>query len=194
MHISESFQVLLKQENNILEAFSPEEFKHVRKRMINCILATDMANHVSHFNALKAKLELSDIKNGKNIEKILDNNDKVKKFENQQTILNWVIHTSDVSNPAKPSNVYDEWIDRVLVEFFNQGDEERNAGLPITYLCDRNTVDRNNSQIGFIKFVVSPTFEVLLNIIPEIQPYHNRILENLKIFEERDKEKKSKTS
>jgi hypothetical protein len=191
MHVSETFQILQQDECNIFSNFALQEYKLIRKRIINCILATDMTNHMNHLTALRAKLDLFNIKNGENLDKLMDKTDNVKKFDNQQVILNWMVHACDVSNPAKPISVYDEWVDRIRVEFFNQGDEERNAGLPISYLCDRNTVDMVNSQLGFIKFVVQPTFDLLLNIAPEIQPYKNRIIANLAIYEERDKHNKA---
>jgi cAMP-specific phosphodiesterase 4 len=190
MHVSESFKVLLQEDKNIFYDFTNEEYKLVRKRMINCILATDMVQHFSSIPSLQKKLESYNIKNGQNVEKLIDSNDKLKKFENQQNILNFLIHSSDISNPAKPINVYDEWVDRVFIEFFNQGDKEKEAGFPISYLCDRSTVDINTAQIGFINGIVLPTFEILINITPNILTYYETIKTNLKIYEEKDKEKK----
>lgn len=37
-HVSESFKVLMKDEFNIVEHFSPEEYRIFRKRMINAFL------------------------------------------------------------------------------------------------------------------------------------------------------------
>jgi hypothetical protein len=159
--------------------------------MIESILATDMANHVKHLNSLKQKLESLEIKDGKNVDKLLVT-DVAKKFENQQTVLSWCIHTCDVSNPAKPTSVYDDWVNRVFVEFFNQGDEERKANLSISPLCDRNTVDISKTQLGFINFVVLPTFEILLDVIPEISPYVDNVRSNFAIYENRALEKENK--
>jgi hypothetical protein len=155
--------------------------------MIESILATDMANHMKHLNTLKAKLESFSIKNGENIQNLICSD--AKKFENQQAVLSWCIHTCDVSNPSKPTKVYDDWVNRVFVEFFQQGDDERKAGLAISPLCDRNTVDISKAQLGFINFVVLPTYELLLNVIPEINAYIERVRDNLNIYEQRVKEK-----
>jgi hypothetical protein len=158
--------------------------------MIESILATDMANHVKHLNSFKSKLESLNIKDGENLDKLLST-DVSKNFENQQVVLSWCIHTCDVSNPAKAIHVYDNWVNRVFVEFFNQGDEERKASLAISPLCDRTTVDVSKSQIGFINFVVLPTFEILLNIIPEVSCYYDRVKENFATYENRIKEKEA---
>ena len=56
-HISESFNLIKKPENNILKNFSQEEFRLIRQRIIECILATDMANHTKHLTQLRYKLE-----------------------------------------------------------------------------------------------------------------------------------------
>ena len=50
------------------------------------------------------------------------------------------------------------WADRVLAEFFAQGDRERAAGQAISPMCDRGSVSRAQSQINFIEFVVMPVF------------------------------------
>jgi hypothetical protein len=183
-HVAETFEILLKDENNFLCNLTAEEYRLVRRRMIESILATDMANHVKHLNSLKSKLDSLSIKGGENVDKLFGS-DVGKSFENQQAVLSWCIHACDVSNPAKPTKVYDEWVNRVFIEFFNQGDEERKAGLAISPLCDRKTVDVNKSQIGFINFVVLPTFEVLLNVIPEINGYVIKVKENFSIYEKR---------
>ena len=49
-----------------------------------------------------------------------------------------------------------------------QGDKEREAGLPISYLCDRYTTNTAKSQIGFIEFIVHPTFELMKQALENI--------------------------
>ena len=100
---------MLKPECNILSKFSPEEFRTMRRRMIECVLATDMANHSRHVAQLKSKIESLDIKDGKNVEKIISDID-AKNFESQQLVLSNFLHAADISNPVKPEKVYDMWI------------------------------------------------------------------------------------
>jgi len=47
---------------------------------------------------------------------------------------------SDISNSVKPFHIAKTWVDLLFQEFFHQGDLERAAGRPITYLMDRTTV------------------------------------------------------
>lgn len=45
--------------------------------------------------------------------------------------------THRISNPARPWHIYNEWIRRVMLEFFAQGDIENQLGSPISPFCDR---------------------------------------------------------
>mmetsp|Transcript_4361 Transcript_4361/g.6768 ORF Transcript_4361/g.6768 Transcript_4361/m.6768 type:complete len:109 (-) Transcript_4361:448-774(-) len=78
------------------------------------------------------------------------------------------MHVADISNCAKPNSISVKWSDRVLDEFFQQGDEERKLGLPISPLCDRETTCKAASQKGFIDYIIRPSFEVLEKYVPEI--------------------------
>lgn len=49
------------------------------------------------------------------------------------------------------------------------GDLEEAANLPISPLCDRRTVKKADSQIGFLKFVVRPTYVLVGEIIPKVK-------------------------
>lgn len=159
--------------------------------MIECILATDMASHAKHMFSLKSKLESLEIKEGRNVERLLVPENAAKNFENLQMILNACIHTSDVSNPAKIPEVFDKWTDLVHQEFFNQGDMEKSLGLQVSMLCDRMTTKIKKSQVGFINFIVIPQFDLVMNFIPEIQPYYDGLKENFRRYELMAKEEEA---
>ena len=55
-----------------------------------------------------------------------------------------------------------------MAEFFAQGDAEKALGLPVSMNCDRDTVDVNKCQVGFISFIVGPIFEGFAKAVPEI--------------------------
>ncbi|VEL35995.1 unnamed protein product [Protopolystoma xenopodis] len=63
-------------------------------------------------------------------------------------ILQNMVHCADLSNPAKPLHLYRQWTDRIMEEFFLQGDQERAAGLDISPMCDRTTASIEKSQVG----------------------------------------------
>mmetsp|Transcript_20747 Transcript_20747/g.31465 ORF Transcript_20747/g.31465 Transcript_20747/m.31465 type:complete len:161 (+) Transcript_20747:44-526(+) len=70
--------------------------------------------------------------------------------------------------PQKNSPMLELWTDRCLDEFFAQGDQERKLGLTISPNCDRNETKKPESQIGFINFVVKPSYVVLAEVIPAV--------------------------
>lgn len=84
-------------------------------------------------------------------------------------IILFVLHAADIANAGKAqcSSLY--WADCIREEFFAQGDRERELGLPVSPLCDRETVIWHDSQIGFVKFVIRPAFELLGKIIPKVE-------------------------
>ena len=51
---------------------SREKFKVFRMRIIQCILATDIAKHAGDLAALNAVLDLHHIKDGQNVDKLFD--------------------------------------------------------------------------------------------------------------------------
>jgi high affinity cGMP-specific 3',5'-cyclic phosphodiesterase 9 len=79
-HASESMKVLLDGDNNFTEAFSSDETKVLRKRIIGMILSTDMADHMSHINIIDNKVKRKGISNELNNGHLLieDDDDKEK--------------------------------------------------------------------------------------------------------------------
>ncbi len=49
----------------------------------------------------------------------------------------WFLSQADVSNPFRALDLSLEWTDRVVKEFYNQGDQEREAGITISTFMDR---------------------------------------------------------
>lgn len=186
-HVSETFKVLTIPKFNIFLKFNSSEFRLLRKRIIECIISTDMAHHSKSVTALKNKICLAQVSDGIIVEKMIEDADNIKIFDNQQLILNNILHAADISNPTKLTPIYIKWVDLVFTEFFLQGDIEKKENLPISLLCDRSTTDINKAQVGFMKFVVKPSFECLTLMAPEIKTYLDYLNRNLKYFEDQVK-------
>ena len=168
-HVSEGFHIILKKEGcNIFENLSLQDYKICRKRIIQCILATDMTLHSKEFQFLQTKIETFNIKKGENFEKIFEGLDPVTTYNLKQDFLNVLIHSADVSNPTKPLNIYIQWAKRCVDEFFRQGDMEKKLGIPVSFNCDRETVTLSQSQLGFIDGIVFPLFSVLVEFFEEL--------------------------
>ena len=72
-HAAEFFRIMDEEELNFLEEISRDQYKVFRKRVIGCILATDMAKHVADMAAFNAMLDEFGIKNGDGLDKITKN-------------------------------------------------------------------------------------------------------------------------
>ncbi len=194
-HIAETFKLLKKNQLNIFEKFSLEEYRTARRRIIELILHTDMEFHSSDLENIKIKVENFDIKKGLNLNKLIEKKNLIEIFENQQQILGFALHNSDISNPAKKNEICIKWRDLIFLEFFNQGDHEKSLNLKPSILCDRESTNVNSSQIYFISFIVKPSFDLLVNIFPELSPFIDYIKINLRKYESicnkenKDKEK-----
>jgi len=165
-------------ELNVLCNLSRQKFALIRNKIIDAVLATDMSEHFKTVAATKS-LILSRNKNDGN------NNDY------SWNILKYMMHLSDISNPTKASPLFINWADRIVEEFFNQGDKESEMGIPISLLCDRHTTKMADSQIGFISFVVRESFEVLALAVPEVTERIMPTLERNMKYWTNEKEKAS---
>ena len=122
--------------------------------MIDLVLATDNANHGQFIDELRKRQGCQDF-DPKSVDKKL--------------IMSLILHLSDISNPTKPWRLCYKWIDLLFLEFFKQGDKEREKGLPITFLMDRMTTNIAKAQAGFIDHFIKPAYDLLLYIMPNIE-------------------------
>jgi hypothetical protein len=123
----------------------------VRKKMIDAVLHRDMAKHFAGLSKIKAAA------GGKSWDQLEPGI--------QWDVLVYMLHIADISNPMKGDRMFKLWTGHCLEEFFQQSHKEHEMGVPISPNCDRSTIKRPDSQVGFIKFVVGPACKVLEEII-----------------------------
>ncbi|XP_009074988.1 PREDICTED: cAMP-specific 3',5'-cyclic phosphodiesterase 4A-like, partial [Acanthisitta chloris] len=61
-------------------------------------------------------------------------------------VLRNMVHCADLSNPTKPLELYRQWTERIMEEFFRQGDRERERGMEISPMCDKHSASVEKSQ------------------------------------------------
>ena len=187
MHIAKTFKIILtNKECNVFENVDKNLYKEMRKEMISCVLATDMAFHNIYVDFLKQCV--NEKKEG-----IKESDDKKQKEERNQKYMNVLIHSADISNPTKLFDIYFEWAKLVVEEFWDQGDKEKKLNLPC--FCDREKVTIYQSQLGFINFIEIPYFSLLADLNPKLKFFYDNLLNNKNILlslQEKDKEKKEK--
>ncbi|XP_026802002.3 dual specificity calcium/calmodulin-dependent 3',5'-cyclic nucleotide phosphodiesterase 1A isoform X1 [Pangasianodon hypophthalmus] len=149
-HVSAAYRLLQDDdEMNILYNLSKDDWREFRALVVEMVLATDMSCHFQQVKAMKNFLQQP------------EGIDKPK-------ALSLVLHTADISHPAKNWDLHHRWTSSLLEEFFRQGDKEAELGLPFSPLCDRKSTMVAQSQIGFIDFIVIPTFTVLTDMTEKI--------------------------
>ena len=160
MHISETFKLINSNPDcNIFFDVDKTTYEKMRKKMISCVLSTDMFYHSNHTQFMKDLIAKKDIKQ-----------------EDNQQYMNLLIHAADISNPTKPFNIYLKWAKLVLEEFCQQGDKEKALGLVCT--SDRKKVKLNTNQIGFIDYIVEDFVSSFVKIFPSLKFLHDNLVDN----------------
>ena len=157
-HCSKAFEVFALPQCNITHVFKPEQNRYLRKTIISLVLITDMTQH---FN-LRGELDSVITRHTIDAEPTkLDEKDTL-------VVLKAILHTSDISNPAKPWATSKRWSDLVLQEFLEQGDREKVESLPVSMNCDRNTTQQDELSLNFCDFIVAPFFFSMAKLLPKM--------------------------
>ena len=180
-HTSKLFRTIRNPETDIFEKLSVQDYKTIRKRMIGNILSTDMANHGKIMTVIKSRIAINKADNKTKFEWV-SGNEKTK-FEEQQSLFDFLIHAADLAHNTKLFNISLKWVELLSEEFWLQGDKEKSMNLPVSFLCDRDDYNIPQSQVGFIKGFIMPTFGCLVDIFPTLKFAMNNAKTNLKKWE-----------
>ena len=186
-HTSYLFKILRKEDNNILEKFSVQNYKSIRKRMISQILATDMANHGETISLIRSKIKAWQEVGGRF--NLLSGNEKTK-FDEQQLLLNYMIHMADLGHNCKKFEISLIWVKLLCEEFWQQGDKEKAKGLPISFMCDRDKIDVPASQVGFLRGFILSSFDCLVAMFPNLKYTVENADNNIKRWKKLQDEKR----
>ena len=135
-----AFVLLRSPSCDILSSFSKKQRQTLRKMSIDMVLATDMSKHMSLLADLKTMVETKKVA-GSGVLLLDTYNERIQVLQN-------MLHCADLSNPTKPLDIYRQWVDGVMEEFFQQGDKERASGLEISPMCDRYNSTIEKSQVS----------------------------------------------
>ena len=189
-HLAKLFKSLRKDETNIFEKLSTQDFKKIRKKMVSEILATDMAIHGKIINNIRSKIPeylLQENNNSENnleknrkFELISDINNEETTDEEKQALLDYFIHAADLGHNTKKFSVSLKWVELLSKEFWLQGDKEKKMNLNVSFLCDRDNTDVPKSQVGFIGGFVLPTYHFLISMFPSLSYTTDNAKNNMK--------------
>ncbi|EGG23932.1 cAMP phosphodiesterase [Cavenderia fasciculata] len=163
-HATLTFKILKNNDCNILEGLNEDQYKELRRSVIQLILATDMSFHFEYINKFQHHLN----------NQPFDRNKK----EDRQMILNFLIKCGDISNVARPWHLNYEWSIRVSDEFFQQSNFEKVCGYPVTPFMDKTKTTRPRIAADFIDLVALPLFQNLCRFLTEAKVLMEMMSEN----------------
>ncbi|GAQ77586.1 Cyclic nucleotide phosphodiesterase [Klebsormidium nitens] len=156
-HLASAFMEMYKSGQNILGHFSVEQQKAIRARIIQLVLITDMSEHFEFAGRFKTR--------------VLGPGFNLEKEENRICILQMVLKCADLNSAAKPQKLAVDWARRIMDEFFNQGDKEKQLGLPVSPMCDKEAANIPKQQLRFIEFIVQPLYEMFAEHCPALEEW-----------------------
>nr|XP_021494288.1 cGMP-inhibited 3',5'-cyclic phosphodiesterase B [Meriones unguiculatus] len=136
---------LSRPEYNFLLNLDHVEFKRFRFLVIEAILATDLKKHfdfLAEFNAKANDVNSNGIEWSSESDRLL--------------VCQVCIKLADINGPAKARDLHLRWTEGIVNEFYEQGDEEANLGLPISPFMDRSSPQLAKLQESFITHIVGP--------------------------------------
>eukprot|EP00451_Oxyrrhis_marina_P038530 CAMPEP_0204369302 /NCGR_PEP_ID=MMETSP0469-20131031/44847_1 /ASSEMBLY_ACC=CAM_ASM_000384 /TAXON_ID=2969 /ORGANISM="Oxyrrhis marina" /LENGTH=643 /DNA_ID=CAMNT_0051359001 /DNA_START=44 /DNA_END=1975 /DNA_ORIENTATION=- len=162
-HVSFAYTVIAEEAGcNVFKDIDNSTYTTVRANTIAMVLSTDISKHFEELGKLKTKTNqqaTSDVPFP-----------DPEKNEDKMLVLCVMLHACDVSNPAKPNQIYLYWTNNVLQEFFGQGDKEKELGLPVSMFMDRATTNIAKCQVGFMDIIVHPLYQGLEVLLPDVGP------------------------
>ncbi|KAL1773141.1 cAMP-specific 3 3' [Sigmodon hispidus] len=177
-HLAVGFKLLQAENCNIFRNLSAKQRLSLRRMVIDMVLATDMSKHMSLLADLKTMVETKKVTSLGVL--LLDN------YSDRIQVLQSLVHCADLSNPTKPLPLYRQWTDRIMAEFFQQGDRERESGLDISPMCDKHTASVEKSQVGFIDYIAHPLWETWAELVhPDAQELLDTLEDNRKWYQSR---------
>lgn len=154
LHVSSVFELMKNPAFDILSNFSATQRHEIRDTMIEMVLATDMGSHGKFVASLKSKMQ---------------ERATFTKPEEQNLCLAIALKMADISNCGRPLDIYLPWGGKVSDEFYQQGDRERNLGLDCSPFMNRLDATLAKSQIAFMNYIVTPFFEQVAELLPEMR-------------------------
>ncbi|XP_075869381.1 3',5'-cyclic-AMP phosphodiesterase 4C-like [Nelusetta ayraudi] len=170
-HLAVGFKLLHQENCDIFQNLTKRQRQSLRKLVIDMVLATDMSKHMTLLADLKTMVETKKVTSSGVL--LLDH------YTERIQVLRNMVHCADLSNPTKTLVVYQQWTERIMEEFFRQGDKERERGMEISAMCDKHTASVEKSQVGFIDYIVHPLWETWADLVhPDAQEMLDTLEEN----------------
>lgn len=188
MHCAKLFEIVRQPKTAVFANLDRQQYREVRQVCIEAILHTDNIHHFTMVKELQMLYEMNsdmfDIALQMYQTEAIDYPpkeicDMFVETDKRKLLRNLLLHFSDISNPTKPFDICQKWAWFIVDEFFNQGDKEKELGITVQPLNDRDKVNRPYSQVGFIEFFVAPFAFATVRLLPPLAPLTDQMMLNL---------------
>jgi len=161
---------------NFKSNMMPSKQRALRTAIIQNVLATDMSRHFEILTRAKTMRPLVNMDEGF---ANLDNGQ-------QDLMLQLALKVADLGHCATPPQQHYRWVERLQKEFFAQGDKERQNGIPVSPLMDREKPGPLNgkNQLGFFEVIVLPQLQLWTDMFPSSNPLLMQALANKQYWED----------
>jgi hypothetical protein len=139
---------------DIFAGLDADQYKLIRKIIIDCILATDLGQHfnfIGRFTTTTSSHE--DFKTSSKKHRLL--------------LLCCVLKMSDVGHTAKGKKNHMKWTEKIMEEFFVQGEKEKEMNMSVSAFMDR---EKMKNQKGICQVFFSISFLLFTNMIEFTNP------------------------
>lgn len=195
MSTAKLFELTREKGMNIFSDLDEGQYREMRSVIIEAILHTDYRHHNTMVKEIQNLYDMN-VDLFVTAEEQYDEElcsfpskevaDFMREGDVKKQLRMVLVHLADVSNPMKPWPLEELWAHLLIEEMLHQGDIEKERGLPVGPLNDRDRLNRPYSQIGFIEFFVSPLLLGLACMMPPLdQLAVEPLLENLSMWFQR---------
>ncbi|KXZ49452.1 hypothetical protein GPECTOR_21g678 [Gonium pectorale] len=197
-HCAAAFSLLAERpEVNALAGLTRTERNAFRKQVIELVLATDMKQHfaiLNHFTAvhkisstgapsgkqLSGRSPLTPESSGRHFARDVSSGTPAEQsitgdpvpIDDAERLLSLqvALKVADIGHLGADQRTHKRWLSVLEEEFFAQGDRERQLGLSISPLFDREKQGVSKSQVGFFKVVALPLVNAFVSAFPGASP------------------------
>ena len=149
-HLSLTFSLLQSPGFDIFGRWNASDMSEAQTIITKAVLYTDMALHKSLTLDLLSRAESPPAYD-------------LSQSSARHALVNIILHTADIFNPARPSAVSAAISRQVCTEFLSQAAMEKAADLPVTPWMSGldNELAVAKGELGFARFVARPYFAAL---------------------------------
>ena len=153
----------------VLNNMEPRGVKVVESHVRDIILATDLASYFKRKSEFKT---LSESKYDRN------------NAHHRALLADLLMTSADLSMATKPFETNERLSAILYEEFFKQGDMERELGMDVIPMMDREKCDIPQQQVGFFGFIARDAYVFLVGVVEELRELVERIDANHVMWKE----------